>query len=471
MKTCVFIFLLCLSAVPVLFAQPVAQIAAQSRQPQLELVGETGPNQAEFNTRKATFETILTLHERNGRGINDLRITTTPLKGAGSAVPLALDVLNVRRGPPYALRASASLQVQASATISTAGVYTADVTLSYAGKRETITLLIRREPADTSATDGPIRLELYSPIALNGVITIETTKPDSVIPLFLSEVNGRAIGALQTTLSPLVGPDGDTVQMVLAPNSSSFDRDTAQINLTGVLSKPGSYTGSLRFRYGPDGNTRDSYKLIIQQRAPNIEVRISGAQAGVLRLRLLLHEVNGQSATVEGIDLLSLIRDDSGAPIAQPFEGIRITGEDSKFPISLNEGEFKSMNVAISGNMPAGRYEATLQARTSEGKAAQSTVIMAVKHSLLFAATMISLGIIITGAVQALLNRRKRLDDATTLEYWLTQIKKEFKETHQPQTRKALDTAAAELQRGIDKLAYGLPTEIEPLVEQAKKAA
>ena len=452
-----------------LMPQPVTPIAAQARQPQLELSGEVAPDQAEFSIRAATFENVLTLQERNGRAISDLRIAANSFKGEGNSAefPLAIAVLNIRRGPPYAVRASASLQVQVSATINTAGVYTASLTLSYAGKRETITLVVRREPVDGATASGPIRLELYSPIALNGVITIETTKPDAVIPLFLSEVNGKNIGALQTTLSPLVGPDGDTVQMALSPGTGTFDHDTAQINMTGVLSKPGSYTGSLRFQYG---SLRDSYKLIIQQRAPVVEVRMSGAQSGVLRMRLLLNEVNGQAATVEGIDLLSLIRDDSGAPIAQPFEGIRITGEGTEFPIALSAGEFKSMNVAVSGSMPAGRYEATLQARTSEGKAAQATVTMAVKHGLLLAAIMIALGIIITGAVQALLNRRKRMDDATTLEYWLVQIKKELKETHAPPVRKALDTAAAELQRGIDKLAYGLPTEIEPLVEQAKKA-
>ena len=449
------------------FAQHVPQAAAQSRQPQLELTGARTPTLAEFSTANTAFENVLILEEKNGRSISDLRVTATALKGANAEAPLAVTVLNIRRGPPYAVRASGSLQLQVSATLSASGVYTGQVTLSYAGKRDNITVVVQRAQLTPSNPDGPSKLELYSPIAINGLITVEVSKPDSVIPLFLSEVNGQNIGGLQTTLSPLVGPDGDTVYMTLTPAEGKFDRDTAQINLTGVLSKPGNYTGSLRFQYG---KVRDSYKLIIEQRAPKIEVRMSGAQSGVQRMRLLINEVNGQPAMVEGIELLSLIRDEGGAPIAQPFESIRITGEDAKFPVSLSKGEFKSMNVAISGNMPAGRYEATLQARTGEGKATQSTITMAIKHGLFFAGMMISFGIIVTGAVQALLNRRKRLDDVTTLDYWLVQIKKELKETHPPQTRKALDVAATELQRGIDKLAYGLPTEIEPLVEQAKKA-
>jgi len=441
-------------------------VLAQTRQPLLQLAGESADNQAEFTTRNSNFEAVLTLLEQNGRSVSDLRISANPLQGE-KEIPLQVNVLNTRRGPPYSVRASGSLQVQISAKLDAAGLYTGGVTLSYAGRRDVITVVVRREAIVVNAPSAPVQLELYSPIAINGVITVETSKADAVIPLFLSEVNGKNIGPLQATLSPLVGPDGDTVQPILKPANETFERDTAQINLTGVFSKAGSYTGSLRFQYG---NSRDSYKLIVLQNVPKIEMRMIGAQSGVQRMRLLLNEVNGQPTTVEGVDLLSLIRDDGGAPIAQSFDSFRVVGEDVKFPLALDKGEFKSINVAISGNMPAGRYEATLQARTSEGKAAQAAVLMAVKHGLFFAAVMIGLGIIITGAVQALLNRRKRLDDITTLEYWLAQIKKELKETHPPATSRALDAAAAELQRAIDKLVYGLPTEIESVVEQAKKA-
>ena len=187
------------------FAQHVPQAAAQSRQPQLELTGARTPTLAEFSTANTAFENVLILEEKNGRSISDLRVTATALKGANAEAPLAVTVLNIRRGPPYAVRASGSLQLQVSATLSASGVYTGQVTLSYAGKRDNITVVVQRAQLTPSNPDGPSKLELYSPIAINGLITVEVSKPDSVIPLFLSEVNGKTSAGCKPPFRPWLG--------------------------------------------------------------------------------------------------------------------------------------------------------------------------------------------------------------------------------------------------------------------------
>lgn len=219
--------------------------SASAQEPTLSVAGATAQG-VKLRTQTARLEQVLEIRSISAVPVDPLRVTVGPLldsTGVAHSVRWTLDA--APGNEPVAVAAFATLALRVEADLPSDDVYTGEIALSYAGRRETTPLQVVRAKAE-------LPLEIGELSTLRG--SAGFWGPSSVpVLLTLSETSGNPLTLEPpvATLSLLLEEEATYQVDVKVASSQEFPFRLEQsrqieLSLTG-LPGAGRYEGNLRF--------------------------------------------------------------------------------------------------------------------------------------------------------------------------------------------------------------------------------